>query len=352
MKRSGTIVLRPRQRSGLVDLVRECTDAAERTRALIVLRSAEGWTRPRIAAALSCSVGLVGRVRRRWSQEQAAGLVDRREDNGDRKVTDAYVEILLWVLSLSPPDFNHRRPTWTQPLLVQTAEKYTGVRISVSRMSRLLKELKVRRGNPKPLAPCPWSQRARTRRMNLIHRLIDTLPPDQAAVWEDEADLDLNPRIGPDWTLPGTQRTVMTPGKNVKRYTAAVLDATTDRLTWVMGQKKDSGLFIALLRRLLSVYADARVIHVILDNYVIHSSRRTQAWLKEHGARIRLHFLPPYCPDDNRIERCVFREMHANVTRNHRCEEIEELVHEVSVYFRSRNRRVAGCTVKELRKAI
>ncbi len=44
----------------------------------------------------------------------------------------------------------------------------------------------------------------------MIHALIDTLPKSEAAVWEDEADLDLNPRIGPDWMLPGTQRRVMT----------------------------------------------------------------------------------------------------------------------------------------------
>ncbi len=42
-----------------------------------------------------------------------------------------------------------------------------------------------------------------------------------------EADIDLNPRIGADWTLPGEQRTVMTPGKKVKRYFAAAMDART-----------------------------------------------------------------------------------------------------------------------------
>ena len=37
--------------------------------------------------------------------------------------------------------------------------------------------------------------------------------PAGAAVWEDEADVDLDPRIGPYWMLPGTQREVPTPGK-------------------------------------------------------------------------------------------------------------------------------------------
>jgi transposase len=40
------------------------------------------------------------------------------------------------------------------------------------------------------------------------------------------------------------------------------------------------------------------------------------------GGRIVLHSLPPYCPDANRIER-VWQDLHANVTRNHRCKTIE-----------------------------
>jgi transposase len=81
------------------------------------------------------------------------------------------------------------------------------------------------------------------------------------------------------------------------------------------------------------------VIHVVLDNYVIHSSRETRLWLGEFGGKFRLHFLPPYYPDDNRIARKVWREMHANVTVNHRCETIEELVTEVVDYLMSHNRQ-------------
>jgi transposase len=62
---------------------------------------------------------------------------------------------------------------------------------------------------------------------------------------------------------------------------------------------------------------------VILDNYQIHCSRQTRAWLAEFGKRIWLHFLPPYYPDDNRIERKVWRELHANLTRNHDFRTIE-----------------------------
>jgi len=91
-----------------------------------------------------------------------------------------------------------------------------------------------------------------------------------------------------------------------------------------------------MLERLLKVYPNAPVIHVVLDNFRIHSSKQVQAWMEEKGHRIRLHFLPPYCPDDNKIER-KWRDLHANVTRNHRRQTIEELMADVRRWLKDHN---------------
>lgn len=346
------IVLHPRTREKLERQARRCQDADTRTRYRIVLRAERGHSGKRIARELGCCDATVSRTLQRYESLGEAGLIDRREDNGQRKADEVYAQTVLWILEHTSQEHGHRRPTWTQPLLIETARRYTGVRVSRRTMGRLLKQHKVRRGRPKPDAPCPWSKARKNRRMALIGGLVESLPADQACVWEDEADLDLNPRIGFDWMLPGTQRHVMTPGKNVKRYLAGAMDAVSDRLMWVKGKRKDSRLFIELLKKLLGAYADRKVIHVILDNYTIHSSKQTRAWLAEHGQKFRLHFLPPYCPDDNRIERKVWREVHANVTTNHRCETIEELIDEVVYYLIKHNRGVLKSGVSELRPAI
>ena len=346
------IVLHPQTRAKLQRLAKRCKDADTRARYRVVLLAADDWSGKRIARALGCCPATVSRTLNRWESYGQAGLVDRREDNGQLKADDLYVQTVAWILESTPTEFFHRRPTWTRQLLVQTAKTFTGgVVVSVTTMGRLLKRLKVRRGRPKPTAPCPWSERARKLRIASIHALIDGLPPGEAAVWEDEADVDLNPRIGFDYTLPGTQRTVPTPGKNVKRYFAAAMDAKTDKLVWVKRERKNSRLFIDLLKKLRVTYADKAVIHVVLDNYAIHSSKQTRLWLAEFGGKFRLHFLPPYCPDDNRIERKLWREMHANVTVNHRCSTMEELLQNVVHYLMSHNRKTQ-MKVRELRPAI
>ncbi len=105
--------------------------------------------------------------------------------------------------------------------------------------------------------------------------LLSRLPSDEVALYADEVDIHLNPKIGSDWMLPGQQKVVVTPGQNVKRYLAGALDARSGRLLWQAATHKRSGLFIDLLRKIERAYPTARVIHVIVDNYSIPSSRQT-----------------------------------------------------------------------------
>ena len=138
-------------------------------------------------------------------------------------------------------------------------------------------------------------------------------------MYEDEVDIHLNPKIGPDWMLQGQQKEVLTPGQNQKRYLAGALDARTGKLTWIEGERKNSTLFLLLIHRLVTVsYRNARRIHIILDNFKIHDSRQVQLALAAWEGKVQLHFLPPYCPDHNRIER-IWKDLHDNVTRNHCC---------------------------------
>ena len=344
------MVLHGSTRVKLMKESRRTQDARYRTRCLIVLRCGEGWSVRRVAKALSCSISTVSKTRGRFEVWGLAGLIDRREDNGDCKADELYMQTVRWLLEGTPLDRGLSRPTWTKRLLIDQAHARTGVKVSLTTMGRVLKKLGARRGRAKPIGSCPWSRSRRKQRMKLISALVESTPTDQAVVWEDEADIDLNPKIGVDWMLPGTQRLVLTPGKNKKHYFAAAMDAHSDRLTWVSAEKKNSGLFIAMLKKLLTTYADRNMIHLILDNFVIHSSRQTRAWLAEHGQKIRLHFLPPYSPDDNRIERKLWREVHANVTINHQSTSIEQLCGDVRSYMIAHNRRIAG--VLEMRAVI
>jgi transposase len=306
---------------------------------LIIANLIHQRTPEHIASVLKVNRATVYRVAGRFREAGEAGLVDRREENGERKLDEVYLAILYQVVASCPKRYGWRRPTWTRELLVKTMTKKTGVTIHVATMSIALKLLGARRGRPKPTVECPWSKRAKTRKLNEIGQLLKDLPSDEVAVYEDEVDIHLNPKMGLDWMVPGQQKTVETPGQNEKRYLAGAKDVRTGELIWVEGETKNSFLFILLLWKLVQHYPEAKTIHVILDNYKIHSTQQVQLSLAtEQGQRIVLHFLPPYCPDHNKIER-TWKDLHDNVTRNHTCRTMDELMTEVRHYLRSRNRK-------------
>ncbi len=325
---------------------RQTKDKGLAERCQIVLLTAKGRRRAAVAEGVGCSVSWVNRVVARFRDAGVPGLFDRREDNGEPKLDEWFLSTLYDVVDGSPRDHGYPRPTWTRELLAKVLHRLTGVRVHPATMSRALQQIRARLARPRPTVGCPWPKRRRKRRLAEIGQTLEALGPGEVAVWLDEVDVHLNPKIGLDWMNRGTQKLVPTPGNNVKQYLCGAMDAGTGLLTWVPAERKNSLLVVAMLRKLAEeTYPDATVIHVVLDNFSIHDSKITRAAVAELGGRVRLHFLPPYCPQANRIER-VWLDLHANVTRNHRCAGMEELMRNVSHYLAARNARTRAALQK------
>ena len=77
----------------------------------------------------------------------------------------------------------------------------------------------------------------------------------------------------------------------------------------------DAASTITLLEAIEALYPLMILIHVFLDNARYHHAKLVQQWLARPGCRIKLHFIPSYCPHLNPIER-LWGLMHRNVTHN------------------------------------
>jgi transposase len=308
-------------------------DARLKQRYQIVLLWAKGWSSGEIAGALGCAKSTAQRWAHRYLAEGEAGLQDRRAENGEPKVDADLRQALAEMLQHRPTHYGWQRPNWTRELMALQLAAETGVQVSITTIDRMLRALGARWGEPRPVVACPWSKKSKAQRMAQIRGLLRRLPADEVALYQDEVEVHLNPKIGRDWMLPKRQREVLTPGENVKRHVAGTLEPRTGRLLWVWGERRDSVLFIDLLRALLEAYPHAKRIHLILDNCSIHDSQATQdALAKPEFRRLRLHFLPPYSPLENRIER-LWRDLHDNVTRNHTCRSIDQLAARVDHFL-------------------
>ena len=93
------------------------------------------------------------------------------------------------------------------------------------------------------------------------------------------------------------------------------IDLETGQTRMIEALTIDAASTIRLLESIEALYPLLALIHVFLDNARYHHAKLVQEWLDQPGRRIKLHFIPTYCPHLNPIER-LWGLMHRNVTHN------------------------------------
>jgi putative transposase len=294
-------------------------------RALVLMLLAEGWSYREIGSAALASPGLVRAVKRDYAQ----GGLNRVLGHEPKWVTVAHwlMVVVRWLLQYTPRDFGFFRARWSCALLAVLLWEEEAIRLSPETIRRGLHRMEFVWRRPRPvLGPRDPLYEAKLRR---IRRLLARLPADETAVFQDEVDVHLNPKIGSCWMQCGQQAEVSTPGNNEKRHLAGSLHWRTGRLLLsAPGRQRNANLFVAHLEDLRCRLRSYRVIHVICDNARFHDCRLVRDYLAQLGGRIVLHYLPKYAPETNPIER-IWWHLHETITRNHRCHSIDELLGEV-----------------------
>lgn len=156
-------------------------------------------------------------------------------------------------------------------------------------------------------------------------------------LFEDEVDLNLLPGVIGCWTKRGQQRKVPTPGQNVKRYGFGAVNFMTGQLTHHIGERKNSDNFIQLVEQVVATYCPDPAwrgpkVVLVLDNYIIHRSKKTTAVLAKYADRLEVMALPTYSPKLNLIER-LWKHLRRKVTHNHLFGGIADLVATVSQFL-------------------
>jgi transposase len=147
--------------------------------------------------------------------------------------------------------------------------------------------------------------------------LLKTLPDDEAVLFADAVHPTHGARPVGCWAPKEIKVAVdQTSGRDRLNIHGAI-DLETGRTRMIEVVTVNALSTIALLIAIEALYPAMRIIHVFLDNARYHHAKAVQEWLARPGRRIRLHFVPAYCPHLNPIKR-LWGLMHKNVTHN-RC---------------------------------
>ena len=333
----GRIVLRGSQQASLLDSYRHDPNPEVRRRCHIILLLADERTWLEVQRILYCSSATIAH----WAAEFRAGgvaaLREPRRGRAARWCAALTAVVVSWVSACSPRDFGFLRSRWSCGTVVLLLLEVRGVRFSRETVRRRLRQAELVWRRPRPTIR--KKDRRRKRILTALRQMILDLPADETVVFQDEVDINTNPEIGPMWMFRGRQATVQTPGNNEKRYLAGSLHWRTGTMFATEGPKRNQKLFLAHLDDLRRRLRGYRVIHVICDNARFHRPDRCAAvkeYLAKWGHRIRLHFLPTYAPDTNPVER-VWWHLREEITRNHRCQTMEELLDLVFAWLENGN---------------
>lgn len=227
-----------------------------------------------VAGRLCAARSSVYRWRGEYEEFGEEGIAPQPRGRTDWKATDELLHGLAELMTAAPQDLGYLRSRWSSELLALELEKRTGSAVHATTVRRWLKRLGFGYRRARPTL-CKRDPR-KAQRLRAIAQALADEDPHTEGFFSDEADIDLNPRIGPAWMTRGTQTAIPTPGKNEKHYLAGALHARTGRVVWAEHERKDSCLFIHLLYKIKRTYRRARRIVLIVDNYIIHKSHITQ----------------------------------------------------------------------------
>jgi transposase len=323
---NSTIGLSAEERKTLLHLYRHAKDPDISRRAHILLLLAEGYTWDTIVAVLFTSASTIARWQQRFRDTGLHGLAGQQP--GRRSCLLGYWAVLVvrWVRESTPRRFGLLRSRWTCATAAFVLATYFSLAVSRETVRRWLHQADLVWRRPRPVLRRHDPQRRR--KLRALRRLLRQLPADEVAVFQDEVDINLNPKIGSMWMRRGQQAEVATPGDNDKRYLAGSLNWRTGTLWTTAGKQRNGTLFVEHLEQLRRSLRRYKKIHVICDNARFHRAatcKQVQAYLKRWGHRIVLHYVPLYAPETNPMER-LWWHLHDEITRNHNCQTIEELL--------------------------
>jgi transposase len=310
-------------------LAQRSRDPREVRRALAIVGLMNGHSVSNVAHRLMAARSSVYRWAQWFSNEGTRALSRARGGRSATTVTATLIKALEALLDETPRTFGYLRSTWSSELLSVALNEHYGLAIHPSTVRRAMRRTEFRWRRARPTL-CIRDPR-KAEKLQAIHDAIDFADAHTEVFFVDEADIDLNPRIGYTWSRRGHQTAVPTPGQNQKHYVAGALHAHTGRLVWVEHERKTTALFVKLLNAVRRRYRRARRIVLIVDNYIIHKTDLVAQWLA-NNPKFELLFQPVYYPWINQIER-LWKTMHDTVTRNHRCTTLYELCQEVKRFF-------------------
>jgi transposase len=300
--------LSPEDRADLTASARDGSAAhrlARRANALVLLD--DGWSCEKVAGALLLDDDTIRKWHGLFVEDGLEGLT-RFETGGSecRMSGEQQQKLKAWVTGVLPRS-TRQIGAWIE---TEFCLAYAGR----SGLIALLHRLGLEYHKPE-IIPRKLDVKKQEDFIAAYENLLNSLPDNEAVLFADAVHPTHAARPAGCWADKRDKLAIEQTNGRERINIHGAIDLETGQTRMIEVRTVDAASTIRLLESIEMAWPLLAFIHVYLDNARYHHAKLVREWLARPGCRIKLHFIPPYCPHLNPIER-LWGVMHVHVTHN------------------------------------
>jgi transposase len=243
------------------------------------------------------------------------GLKARPLAGRPAKITGAQMRWLYrTVVGKNPLQFRFEFALWTRWMIQILLREQFGLKLSLSSVGRVLKQLGLSCQRPLWRA---WEQEPKRVKQwrEQEYPSIRALAKGCGATifFGDEAGVRSDYHSGTTWGERGRTPVVPTTGQRVSLNMISAVSARGGLRFMVVKGKLNAARYVQFLKRLMQ--NAFRPVFLIVDGHPVHKSRAVRAYAASTKGKLRLFYLPPYSPELNPDEQVWNHVKHHGVGR-------------------------------------
>lgn len=254
-----------------------------------VLLKSEGWTNRTIAQALRIHEETVRQHLTDWITDEKL-----KPENGGScsKLTDIQSRDL---------DVHLAETTYTKVIDICAYVEVTfGVRYTISGMTKWLKQHDFSYKHPKSV-PAKADLAKQEEFIEKYLNLVADTPANEPVLFIDAAHPTMATKVVCGWIKKGVDKPIAQTASRTRVNIVGAIELATMNVISCRPDYVNAETIVAFFDQIKTAYPKAPKIHIILDQSGYHRSQLVRdAALEKH---IELHYLPPYSPNLNSIER-------------------------------------------------
>jgi len=276
-------------------------DGRVRDRMKVILLSSEGWTNKAIAQALRIHPETVAQHLNEWEEKDKL-----KPENGgsESKLSEQQTQLLEQHLQkkiyLNVSDIcRYIAQTWQ-------------VMYTVSGMTKWLKAHDFRYKQPKGV-PAKADEAKQDVFIEHYLQMVADTPSNEPILFMDAVHPTMATKISHGWIKKGVDKPIETTASRTRVNIIGAIELNTMKVTNNFVETVNAQSISNFFEKLRQAYPESQRLHLILDQAGYHRSQEVKEAAKLQG--ITLHYLPPYSPNLNPIER-LWKVMNEEVRNN------------------------------------